>query len=146
MGLRWWSGRREERDVSTLQWGNKRYGLTRVDIDGMVIHQCKKFGNVSIKRNELLAFPANSRNLSRIGGGGGGGGELYCTHTRARPLDFRNFPPKILKLIPGIDLTRNVGADIVFGVFGSREVGNIRVILALLYINTERGHVAISRT
>lgn len=79
-------------------------------------------------------------------GGGGGGGELYCTHTRARPLDFRNFPPKILKLIPGIDLTRNVGADIVFGVFGSREVGNIRVILALLYINTERGHVAISRT
>lgn len=68
------------------------------------------------------------------------------THIHARPLDFRNFPPKILKLIPGIDLTRNVGADIVFGVFGSREVGNIRVILALLYINTERGHVAISRT
>lgn len=72
------------------------------------------------KGNELLAFPANSRNLSRIGED-----EESCICTHTRPSDFRNFRPKILKLI---DLTRNVGADIVSGVFGSREVGNIRVI------------------
>lgn len=49
---------------------------------------------------------------------------VVFVHTRARRIS-EIFPPKILKLI---DLTRNVGADIVSGVFGSREVGNIRVI------------------
>lgn len=43
---------------------NKRYGLTHVDIVNMVIHQCKSFRMVLIKRNKLLAFSINSH-LSR---------------------------------------------------------------------------------
>lgn len=93
LGLHGWK-KREERDVSTLQWGNKRYGLTRVDIDGMVIHQCKKFGNVSIKRKRITRVSSKFAQL--VKDRGGGGGELYL-YTHA-PVGFQKFSPENSKV------------------------------------------------
>lgn len=121
----------------------------------MVIHQCKKFENVSIKRNELLSRFHQIRTLVKDGG--------YCIVVRTFCFaciyiymyifigKFRNFP-EFLKLIPNRS-TWNIVFGVLFGGGGGKRKGitfvgrgerNVRetcnfapITPTMLYINIE---------